>query len=272
VEVVALLPPPLLSHLRIVLGSAHTVVAVSDWAQLSSTIRQRPVDVAVLDPRSADGVQLAELLSVIAQYPSLPVVLYTFLSPSVMSAVAELARHGVREVVLHRFDDEPRRFLELLERQPGFALGEMLLDPLAEPLSKLPTALARAIDRMFRTPSRVRDVGELARSAGMTVRMVYRKLDSVGFASPRTLVQSARLLRAYTHMRDPGLLLEDIASKLGYQSPRLLTRQMQEAVGMTPSEVRAHVSAEDFVSRLRARLLTTSRTEHLHVVAPETDQ
>ena len=254
-EVVALLPPPLLSHLRVVLGTAHTVVAVSDWAHLADTIRRHPLDVAVLDPQSAARVQLPELMSLIEQHPSLPIVLYTYLSPGMMGAVAELARHGVREVVLHRFDDEPRRFLELLERQPGFALGEMLLEPLAEPLSRLPSALARAIERMFRSPSRVHDVSDLARSAGMTVRMVYRKLDNAGLASPRVLVQSARLLRAYTHMRDPGLLLEDIAMKLGYQSPRLLTRQMQEAVGMTPTEVRARVSPADFVCRLGARLV-----------------
>ena len=254
-EVVALLPPPLLSHLRIVLGTTHSVVAVTDWTHLADAIRRHSLDVAVVDPQSAARVQLPELLSLIEQHPSLPIVLYTYLSPSLMGAVAELARHGVREVVLHRFDDEPRRFLELLERQPGFALGEMLLEPLTEPLSRLPTALARAIERLFRSPSRVHDVSDLARSAGMTVRMLYRKLDHAGFASPRVLVQTARLLRAYTHMRDPGLLLEDIATKLGYQSPRVLTKQMQEAIGMTPTEVRARVPAREFVCRLGTRLM-----------------
>jgi AraC-like DNA-binding protein len=257
VEVVALLPPPLLSHLRIVLGTTHSVVAVADWTHLSDAVRRYPLDVAVLDPQSAARVQLPELLSLIEQHPSLPIVLYTYLSPGLMGAVAELARHGVREVVLHRFDDEPRRFLELLERQPGFALGEMLLEPLTEPLSRLPSALARAIERLFRSPSRVHDVSDLARSAGMTVRMLYRKLDSAGLASPRVLVQTARLLRAYTHMRDPGLLLEDIATKLGYQSPRVLTKQMQQATGMTPTEVRSRISARDFVCLLGARLTVT---------------
>ena len=256
-EVVALLPAPLLSHLRVVLGTAHEVVPVNDWVSLAEAIRQRPVDVAVLDPQSVRGVQLTEIFAILEQHPSLPVVLYTYLSPGMLGAVAELARHGVREVVLHRFDDEPRRFLDLLERQPGFALGEMLLEPLGAPLSRLPTTLARAVERLFRSPSRVLDVSDLANSAGMTVRMVYRKLDAAGLASPRVLVQTARLLRAYTHMRDPGLLIEDIARKLGYQSPRLLTRQMQEATGMTPTEVRSRLSASEFVAQLGARLVAT---------------
>ncbi len=257
-EVVALLPPPLLSHLRVVLGTVHGVTQVSDWASLSDALRRQSLDVAVLDPQSAGGVQLAELLSLLEQHPSLPIVLYTYLSPGMLGAVAELARHGVRDVVLHRFDDEPRRFLDLLERQPGFALGEMLLEPLAQPLSRLPSALARAVERLFRSPSRVHGVSDLARSASMSVRMVYRKLDQAGLASPRVLVQTARLLRAYGYMRDPGLLIEDVATKLGYQSPRLLTRQMQEATGMTPTEVRGHMSPEEFVERLGARLMATS--------------
>jgi hypothetical protein len=61
-------------------------------------------------------------------------------------------------------------------------------------------------------------------------------------------------------MRDPGLLLEDIAAKLGYQSPRLLTRQMQEATGMTPTEVRNSLTSREFVAMLGARLVTSSRT------------
>lgn len=258
-EVVALLPPPLLSHLRVVVGSGHRIVTVGDWASLADALRRHPVDVAILDPQSAGGVQLTELLSLIEQHPSLPVVLYTYLSPRMLGAVAEIARHGVREVVLHRFDDEPRRFLELIERQPGFALGEMLLEPLAPALARLPTTLARAVERLFRSPSRVQDVSDLAKSASMTVRMVYRKLELAGLSSPRVLVQTARLLRAYTYMRDPGLLIEDVAAKLEYQSPRLLTRQMQEATGMTPTEVRSRLTSHEFIAMLGARLIMRPR-------------
>jgi AraC-like DNA-binding protein len=253
VEVVALLPPPLLSHLRVVLGNDHTVLQVGDWVTLAEAVRRHPVDVVVLDPQSTAGVQTDEVLSLLEQHPSLPIVLYTYLSPVMLGAVAELARYGVRQVVLHRFDDEPRRFLELLERQPGFAICDTLLERLGDPLSRLPTSLARAVERLFRSPGQVH-VRDLANSAGMTVRMLYRKFEQAGLGSPRVLVQSARLLRAYAYMRDPGLLLEDVAAKLRYQSPRALTRQMQEATGMTPTEVRGRLAPEDFVNVLVARL------------------
>lgn len=252
-EVVALLPPPLLSHLRVVLGSGHTVLTVGNWVALAEAVRRHPVDVVVLDPQSTAGVQTDEVLSILEQHPSLPIVLYTYLSPLMLGAVAELARYGVRQVVLHRFDDEPRRFLELLERQPGFAICEALLERLGDPLSRLPTSLARAVERLFRSPAQIH-VSDFAESAGMTVRMLYRKFEQAGLGSPRILVQSARLLRAYAYMRHPGLLLEDVAAKLHYQSPRALTRQMQEATGMTPTEVRSRLSPEAFVTILTTRL------------------
>lgn len=254
-EVVALLPAPLLSHLRVVLGNEHSVTTVADWVMLAEAVRRRPVDVVVLDPQSTAGVRTDEVLSMLEQHPSMPIVLYTYLSPLMMGAIAELARYGIRQVVLHRFDDEPRRFLELLERQPGFAICETLLERIGEPLSRLPTSLARTVERLFRSPAQIH-VSDLAQAAGMTVRMLYRRFDQAGLGSPRVLVQSARLLRAYAYMRDPGLLLEDVAAKLHYQSPRALTRQMQEATGLTPTEVRSRLSAEEFVDILAARLCT----------------
>ena len=233
------------------------MTTVADWIELGEAVRRKPVDVVVLDPQSTAGVRTDEVLSILEQHPSMPIVLYTYLSPLMMGAVAELARHGVRQVVLHRFDDEPRRFLELLERQPGFAICETMLERIGEPLSRLPTSLARTVERLFRSPAQIH-VSDLAQAAGMTVRMLYRKFDQAGLGSPRVLVQSARLLRAYAYMRDPGLLLEDVAAKLHYQSPRALTRQMQEATGLTPTEVRGRLSSQEFVNVLVSRLCVSA--------------
>lgn len=239
------------------LGNEHTILPVGNWVMLADALLRHPVDVAVLDPQSTAGVQTDEVLWLLEQHPSLPVVLYTYLSPLMLGAVAELARYGVHQVVLHRFDDEPRRFLELLERQPGFAICETMLERLGGPLSRLPRSLARTVERLFRSPAQIH-VSDLAHSAGMPVRMLYRKFEQAGLGSPRILVQSARLLRAYAYMRDPGLLLEDVAAKLRYQSPRALTNQMQDATGMTPTEVRNRLSPEEFVSTLATRLCVSA--------------
>lgn len=258
-DVVAFLSPPLLSHLKIVLGREHDLIAAQGWDELALLVRRRAADVAILDPGADGVVHVADVRDVLARFPSLPVVLYTSLSPHALRAVVELAKVGLEHVVLHRFDDEPKRFLELIERMPGYRLGDRLLEALARPLAAAPVPVAQAIERMVRMPTRYSVAQDLAVSAGMTVRSLYRHLEAAGLASPKTLVMGARLLRAYAYMRDPGHALKDVSAKLGYSSPWMFTRQMREMIGRTPRDVRQMMPPGEFVAVLAAGMRATHR-------------
>ena len=253
-EVVAYLTPPLLSHLRTIIGSEHGVVAVDRWERLDDVVRLQPVDVAILDPRCEGGIRAGDLQLLLERYPSLPVVVYTALAPESLKATVELAKYGVRHVVLRGFDDDPRRFRELIEGLPAYAMGERILGALAPKLVGVPLELARAVERAFRAPNSFHDVRDLAVAAGMTRRRVDRWLDRAGLASARMLVLAARLVRAYHFMRDPGRSLDDIWKKLGYGGSRLFARQVKAATGLTPSMLRDSVGPEEFVAQLSVRL------------------
>ena len=256
-HVVAFLPPSQLSHLGIVLGRRHTLHAADGWDVLESLVRREPVDVAVIDPVGTARSMVRETVELLHRFPSLPVMLYTSLAPSALKAVAELAPHGVRHVVIHRYEDQPSRFLELIERLPEHALGEAVLDRLATPLSKLPPTLATAVERLVRRPHLYGNVEALAAAAGVTVRTVYRHVESAGFSSPRSLLVGARLLRAYSYLRDPGHSVEDIAVKLGYTEPRIFTRNAREALGLTPTALRRALAPDAFLERLVAFVYPT---------------
>lgn len=263
VEFAAYLPPPLLSHLHRVIGREHTLVAADGWSEFDHLVRRTAVDVAVLDP-GADGVVRADhIIEVARRYPSLPVVIYTVLTPQSLRAVVELSNHGLQQVVLHRFDDEPRRFLETLEQQPGVSLSEALLDRLAAPLAALPTALVRAIERMYRRPRGFGDASDLAREAGMPRRTLYRVLELAGFAHPSIMVRGARLLRAYAYLRDPGHLVDDVASKLGYSNQQRFAKHVRETFGVTPLTLRRTIAAEECVARIAALLYPEAGSLHL---------
>ena len=252
-DVAAFLPPVLLAHLRVVLGAEHTIYPVEGWDELEFLVRRSSVDVAVVDP-SADGlVRVTEIRSLVERYPTLPMVLYTSLSPQTLKALVELAKHGAQQVVLHRFDDAPVKFLSVLERQPGSTLSSLILEELSEPIGALPSALARAVERMFKRPGQFFGVPDLASAAQMPRRTVYRYFEAVGLASPRLVVTGARMLRAYSYMREPGHSLLDVATKLGYTQQQL-RRSMVELVGQTPVRVRAAVDAEQFVGMLAIQL------------------
>jgi len=252
-HVLALLPRNLLAHLRIVLGDAHTLAAAAETAELFSLLRSGEVDLLVVDPAMRDGAPADAVEEVIARNPALPVVVYTTLSPAAVRLVVRLGRLGVQHVVLNRFDDEPRRFLELIERVPAQPLAELMLQELDVPLRSLPIVVARAIEQLFRSPARVRSTQELASMAGMIPRTFYRQLSPVGL-QPRHLIVCARLLRAYVLLRGPEPRLKEIALRLGYSDPGGLSEQLREWTGVAPREIRRSIHPEAFVRLLGERL------------------
>ncbi len=245
-EIAAFLPPALLAHLRLSLGDTHAICPVTGWEELDGLVRRSSVDVAILDP-AADGiVRVSEIRTLLDQYPTLPVVLYTAMSPLTLKALVELSKYGAQQVVLHRFDDSPRTLKKLLEGQPGTTFSAHLLERLSVPVGALPGALARAVERMFKRPGQFLGVPDLVSAAQMPTRTVYRQFQKVRLASPRAVVAAARLLRAYSYMREPGHSLIDVEKKLGYP-PGQMRRSMIEMVGETPGRVRASMSPEQFV-------------------------
>jgi AraC-like DNA-binding protein len=188
------------------------------------------------------------------RHPSIPVVVYTVLTAATLRAVVAMARQGVEHVVLHRFDDEPRRFLGLLEQLPGYALSDRLLAELSGALERLPTPTARAVERLVRLPHRFGGVEDLADASGVTVRQLYRQLEAAGIASPRWLVQGARVLRAFAYLQDRGCSIGAAARKLGYSQSRVLARQMLEVAGRPATEARRSVAPETMVELLSEKL------------------
>lgn len=249
-DVVAYLPRQLLSHLTIVLGSQHSLIAVSAWDELRSTVQRRVSDILVVDP-ILDGTSRTDVIQEIhRQFPSLPIVVYTTLSNASTRAIPELVRTGIEHVVLNRFDDERRRFLELLERVPGQTLSDQMLRLLAPELAKLPATMVRAVERLFRSPARFKNAQDLSAAAGTLLRTLYRQMEMAGIHSPRALVAAARLLRVYALLRDPGRQIKEVAAKVGYHSQYQLAQHMRALTGHTPRTVRTHIEPEQFVTLL----------------------
>jgi AraC-like DNA-binding protein len=210
-------------------------------------------DLMIVDPSVHDGKPAEAIEEIIVRHPALPVVVYTTLAPTSMRQVMRLARLGVQHVVLNRFDDEPRRFLELIERVPAHPVAELMLRELAESLRLMPVVLARAVEQLVRSPSRARNSQELASMAGMTLRTLYRHLTPVGL-QPRHLIVSARLLRAYTFLRGPGSRLKEVALKLGYADPSQLSEQLRDWTGLAPKDIQRALPPAEFVRRIADHL------------------
>jgi AraC-like DNA-binding protein len=260
VNVVAFLPRQLLAHLRIVLGSEHRLISVASWAELQAMV-YRGADLVVADPVAGGSVEVEALEILRGQFPSLPVVVYTTLAPATIKAIVRLAKSGVEHVVLSRFDDEPVRFLELLEGIPAYELGDQMLQELAGALAALPVTVVRAIEQLFRSPGDFKNAQDLAAAAGMNLRTLYRNLEPAGLFSARALVAAARIVRAYAYLQDPGRSIKDVAARAGYHSPWQLSQQMRELTGQTTEQVRREVTGHALVTLLAQQVRRRRRKQ-----------
>lgn len=218
-------------------------------------MRTRPLDVAVVDPHMDGRPHLDEIRTLLARYPSVPIVLYMMaLTPEALQSTLVLARHGITNVILRGFDDEPRRLVQILESVPIHGPGDTVLKAIAPRFDDAPPLLRGTVKQLFTTPHAFRSVADLALAAGMTRRNLDRWLETHDLASARMLLLGARIARAIHYMQDPGCLLDDISKKLGYDSPRLFARQVHAATGVMPSVLRETGDPEKLMERLAARL------------------
>ena len=139
-------------------------------------------------------------------------------------------------------------------RRYSHGLGERMLKELESSLATLPVAVVRSIDRLFRSPGNFKNAEAVAAASNMNLRTLYRNLEAAGIFSAWTLVVSARLLRAFGLLQDPGRSIKDVAAIAGYPSPWQLSQQFRAMTGLTATEVRRDMSGERLVCLLAERV------------------
>jgi len=257
-HVAACVQPQKLARLRGAAGSAHAVHAALSWAHADSIIRRQPVDVLVVDPQfeSASAPRTDRIRDVRIRYGALPMIVYSTLTAQTMRSPVELGTEGVGQIVLYGLDDDPRHLRQVLELQPGILLAEQLLASIRRALNHTPAPVSAAVERAIRTPAVFHNVNDRTTAAGVPRRSLYRHLERAGLASPREVLASARVLRAYALLRNPGYSLDVAAKQLRFSDVDALCEAMKSLVGITPGKARSRVAPEEFVRRLAERLLT----------------
>lgn len=254
-RVVSFLRDFLTASLRVTLGTKHELHIARSIEELDATLRVTAADIAVIDPELAAGQALIELLAVLDRHVSVHVVSYTTVSPAAMRAQMAFALRGHRHLVLKGFDDAPAPMRAYLEGLRADALGETLLIQLRPALDRLPSAIARAVEELFRAPSSVDSVEALARLAGVRHRRpLHEALCRAGWQSAGTLLRAARVVRAYAYLTQGDVRVRDVAIKLGYATGRGLANEVRAVSGFLPSALGALTPA-DFLARVAAGLV-----------------
>src|SRR5260370_21671311 len=175
-------------------------VHASNWGESLAVIRSRPLEIAVVDPLLSGEARALEIERLRLLFPSLPLILYTSLTPQLASVLLVLGQCGIRHVVFSRFDDHPTRLRQVLEAESASAASRQLRDQLSSHLAPLPTELRWGLEEALRAPGQVQTVQHLAARARVDRRPLHRWFRPVG--QPRPRLSHAVPRRAHAHRTD----------------------------------------------------------------------
>jgi AraC-like DNA-binding protein len=129
---------------------------------------------------------------------------------------------------LHRTDTDtlPFSFVRLLEARLG----------------RLSPPVATAVQDAFERPQIYDNVSDLARTARVRVRSLFRELEKAGLGTPKKLLAVARVLRGVSYMQSGSLPLATVSAKLRYSDPRVFREAIISIFGCSPNQVRKYCS------------------------------
>lgn len=226
---------------------------VHSWEAAVDAILRQPLEIAVADPGLSGEVRAQEIERIRVLFPSLPIILYTTLSPDLAPTLLRLGQAGIGQVVIAQHDDHPSRLRELLIAETVHAASHQLITAMDDLLAECPAELRWAIETMIREPTAVHSVQELASRARMDRRTCLRWFARAHLPPPSVVLTVLRAVYAHRLLQDPGYTVEDVAAKLGYQQTRTFAQNVKEVLGMSPGELRVTLSPEEVIEIVRKR-------------------
>jgi AraC-like DNA-binding protein len=234
--------------------------AASTWPEAVDTIRAKPVDMAVVDPLLGGGEPRPHGIERLRQFfPSLPVLVYTDLTPANAGVLLQLGRMQIHKVIIHRFEDAPGSLRQAIMSELEHSASQQVMHTLEPLLRELPRELRLALEAMLHAPGDGPTVTTLAERARLTRRTCERWFTKVGLPSPRTVMVLIRLLYAHRLLLDPGYTVEDVALKLGYSKAKTLQMHLRAVFGLTAGELRVALSMEDALAAVTRRYFSPLR-------------
>lgn len=240
---------------RFALGQAAT------WDEALTMIRCRPVELAVVDPLLESSPSAKEIERLRVLFPSLPLILYTSLTPKTAAVLLALGQRGIRHVVFARYDDHAARLRDVLGQEEARSTSQQLIDQLAWALAPLPSELRWVLEEALRAPDEAQTVQQVAARARVDRRTFERWFTRLGLPSPRHFLAAARVLYAHRLLQDPGFTIEDIAQRMGYAQTKTLQLHARTYLGLTAGEMRLALAPEEALDRV-VRGFFTPRQAH----------
>ncbi|HET7791418.1 MAG TPA: helix-turn-helix domain-containing protein [Gemmatimonadales bacterium] len=253
--VLAAIPDLQLLKLRRAAAERFAFARAASWGEALDVIRNRPVELAVVDPALGGRASTQEIERLRVLFPSLPFIVYTSLTPATATALLALGQHRIRHVVFTRYDDHPARLRDVLADEEARASSQQLVDELADALSPLPAELKWVLETTLRAPAETQTVQQVAARARVDRSTCARWFTRTGLPSPKLFLAAARVLYAHRLLQDPGFTIEDVTRRLGYARAKTLQQHARSFLGVTLGEMRLSLSTAEAVEIVAQRFL-----------------
>jgi AraC-like DNA-binding protein len=226
------------------------------WDDALETIRERPVEIAIVDPALHGVASGQEIERLHVLFPSLRLILYTLMTPQLAPVLLTLGPCGIRQVVLRGVDDHPDGLRKFVEEEAMNAASNRLVEQLTPALTPLPSELRWVLEDAIRSAGAVQTIQQVAARARVDRGTCARWFTRAGLPSPRHILGAARVLYAHRLLKDPGFTIEDVAKRLGYAQVKTLQQHARTYLGLTAGEMRLSLTAEEATARIVRRFLT----------------
>jgi AraC-like DNA-binding protein len=238
--VATLLPEPIhLQRITRALANRHTLVACSDWQELTRACETGAVHMLVVDLYASGNDGFDRLRVLRGQFPRLALVAYIPLLPRRAQDLFDAGRFGLEAVVIADEDDSEARILEIIERADARTVAALLRRSLPPVHGNVRDAILLAVTRATENLS----PAALARTLGVSRRTLSQRLAHDDFPAPRVLLTWGRLLVAARLLEDERRSADAIALTLHFPSGSALRNACQRYLQATPSEIRARGGA-----------------------------
>ncbi|MGQ0766295.1 MAG: helix-turn-helix domain-containing protein [Gemmatimonadota bacterium] len=216
-------------------GQAHLRFCESK-SELMALVENGLAEVVVLDSRDRMGQStLSTVRRLREEFPSVPVVLYCVLTPSVSREMLEFARAGVSELILRGLDDVWTTLRAVLTRAGDKSSVKSLLAELEGLVPANLTAMMRFCLENGERPLTVEDV---ARALNVHRKTLVERLSGAGLPTPSSIIAWCRLLVVARMLEDPGRTAEQVALILNFPSSTALRNMIKRYTGLRTSEIR----------------------------------
>jgi AraC-like DNA-binding protein len=249
----------MLARLRHAAGHRYQFLPVQLWDEAVQGVLRQPVEIGVVDPQLEGAPSAQGILRLRALFTSLPMIVYTTLSPDLATVLLHLGQSGIRQVVVVRHDDHPQQLADALSREAAHAVSRQLIEAFGDLLSGFPGELRWAIETVIREPAAMQSVKALADRARMDRRTCLRWFAKADLPPPSVTLTALRVVYAHRLLQDPGYTIEDVATKLGYAQTRSFAQNVREVLGRTPGEIRLSLSPEQALAIVRERYFNRRR-------------